>query len=109
MKGREIIFACDTPTLPHRHCYEVSFRYSIWLPSYGGHKGSLKKKKKKKKKTDQREVLKKLRKGEQFLYVTRLLDLIHITLKFGQNIPYSYLVMAHTRKVYAATMDNVIT
>ena len=39
------------------------------------HKGSLKKKK-----TNQREVIQKLRKGE-------LLDLIYITLKFGQNIP----------------------
>ena len=39
-KGREIIFACETPSWPHSHCYEVSFRYSLWLPSYVAHKDS---------------------------------------------------------------------
>ena len=29
------------------------------------------------------------------------LDLIHISMKFHQNIPYGYLVLACTRKVYA--------
>ena len=37
----------------------------------------------------------------QFLYATRSLGLIHIAIKFQQNIPYGYLVMARTRKVYA--------
>ena len=51
-----------------------------------------------------------LRKGEQsFLYATRRLDLIHITLKFGKNIPYGYLVMVRTRKVYAGRTDGWTT
>ena len=41
------------------------------------------------------EVTQKLRKGEQsFLYVTDCLNLIHIAIKFHQDIPYGYLVMA---------------
>ena len=36
----------DTPSQPHTHCYKVSSRYSICLPSY-----TVKKKKKRKKKT----------------------------------------------------------
>ena len=40
------------------------------------------------KKTNQREVTQKLRKGEQsFLYETHDLNLIHIALKFHQDIP----------------------
>ena len=64
MKEIEIIFAWDMPSSPHRHCYDVSFRYSIQLKSYGVHKGSLKKKKK-----NQREVIRKLRKGEQSFFL----------------------------------------
>ena len=42
------------------------------------------------KEINQREVIQKLRKGEQsFFYATRRLDLIHITLMFSQNIPYT--------------------
>ena len=41
-------------------------------------------------KTNQREVTQKLRKGEQsFLYVTHGFNLIHIALKFHQDILYS--------------------
>ena len=100
MKEREIIFARDTPSSPHRHCYEVSFRYSIWWPSYGVHKGSLKK-------TKQREVIQKLRKGEQsFLYAKHKCAMIvqnsdhfysytmperHTSFKSVQRIPLAYM------------------
>ena len=57
------------------------------------HKASLK--------FNQIEVTQKLRKGEQsFLYATHHLNLIHIAIKFNQDIPYGYLVMAHTRRVW---------
>ena len=48
-----------------------------------------------KKKTSQRDVTQKLRKEKTFffLYATRSLDLIHIAVKFHQDIPYAYLVM----------------
>ena len=59
------------------------------------------------KKTNQKAVTQKLRKGEQpFLYATCRLDLIHIAMKFHQNIPYGYLVMVHTRIVYSGQMDG---
>ena len=52
------------------------------------------------KKNYQREVTQKLRKGElSFLYVTHHLNLIHIVIKFYQEIPYGYLLMVHTRLV----------
>ena len=49
----------------------------------------------------QREVTQTLRKREHgsFLYVTHCLDLIHIAIKFHQDIPYGYLVMARIRIV----------
>ena len=49
-------------------------------------KGSLKKKK-----INQREVTQKL---------TNCLNLIHIAVKFHQDIQYGYLVMTHIRKVW---------
>ena len=53
----------------------------------------------------QREVTQKLRKGEQsFLYVTHYLNLIHIDIKFNQDIPYGYLGMACTRIVWKLQM-----
>ena len=51
------------------------------------------------KKTYQREVIQKLRKGENLLfvlYVTHWLSLIHIAIKFHQDIPYGYLLMVCT-------------
>ena len=43
----------------------------------------------------------KLRKGEQtFMYLTHRLNLIHIAVKFHLDIPYGYLVMAHTMIVW---------
>ena len=47
------------------------------------------------------EVTQKLRKGEHlFLYKTHRLNLIHIAIKFHQDVPYGYLVMAHIRIVW---------
>ena len=64
------------------------------VPSYGTHIDSVGKK------INQREVTQKLRKGEQsFLYVTNCLNLIHITIKFHQDIPYGYLLMVPKRLV----------
>ena len=57
------------------------------------------------KKPNQREVVQKLRKGEQS-YETRCLDLIHITLTFGQNILYGCLVMARKRNVYTGCIKR---
>ena len=52
-------------------------------------------------KFNQREATQKLRKGEQsFLHATRCPDLIHIVIKFHQDIPYGYLVMACIRIVW---------
>ena len=57
--------------------------YSIWLPTYGMYKVSLK--------FHQRKVTQKLRKGEHsFLQATHRLNLIHIAIKFHQDIPYGY-------------------
>ena len=54
-----------------------------YIPSYGTRIDSVGKK------INQREVTQKLRKGEQsFLYVTHCLELIHIAIKFHQDIPY---------------------
>ena len=92
-KGRAIFFEGDRLSKSHTHCYKVSSRYSIWLPSYGMHIDNVEK-------TNQREVTQKLRMREQsFLYATHCLDLIHIAIKFHQNIPYGYLVMASIRIV----------
>ena len=45
-------------------------------------------------KSNQREVIQRVRKGEQlFLHATRRLDLIHIARKFHSDIPYGYQVM----------------
>ena len=53
----------------------------------------------------QREVTQKLRKEEQsFLYVTHHLNLIHIAIKFNQDIPYGYLGMPCTRIVWELQM-----
>ena len=42
----------------------------------------------------------KVRKGEQsFLHAIRRLDLIHSAIKFHQDIPYGYLVVACIRIV----------
>ena len=55
-------------------------------------------------------VTQKLRKKERpCLYETRRLELIHIAVKFHQEIPYSYLVMTHIRKQYNSPTDNAIT
>ena len=52
------------------------------------------------KKSNQREITQKVRKREQsFLHVTHCLDLIHLAMKFRQNIPYGYVVMVRTRIV----------
>ena len=71
-------------------------RYSIWLPSYGTQIDSLgkKKKKKKKKNTNQKTVTQKQRKRKQSCLIAPHCLLIHITIKFHQDIPYGYLVMA---------------
>ena len=66
-------------------------RYSIWLPSYGTHKDSTDVKYKSK---GSNSETKKRRAA------TCCLDLIHTAMKFHQNIPYSYLIMACTRIVY---------
>ena len=40
---RAIIFICDTLYQLNTHCFKFSSRYSIWLPSFGLHKNSLRK------------------------------------------------------------------
>ena len=50
-------------------------------------------------KISSKEVTQKLR-AIFFLYVTHGLNLIHIAIKFHQDIPYGYLVKACTRIVW---------
>ena len=79
-----VFFICDILSKPHTNCYKNSSRYSIWLPTYGMHKVSLR--------FHQKEVTQKLGKGEQsFLYETHRLYLIHIAIKFHLDMPYGYL------------------
>ena len=58
------------------------------------------------KKTNQKEVTQKLRKRKKsfFFYATYRLSLIHITIKFTQDILYGSLVMVRTS--YGAHMDS---
>ena len=50
------------------------------------------------KKNSKRGITPKLKKGEQsFVYVTHCLDLIHIPIKFHEEIPISYRVIGCTR------------
>ena len=61
------------------------------------------------KKTNQRAVTQKLRnfKGRAIIFVCNSrVDLIHIAMKFHQNIPYGYLVMPGTRNVYPGWTDG---
>ena len=60
-KGDQPSFAYDTLLKPHTHCYKVSSRYSIRLPTYGTHKFN--------QKFHPREVTQKLRKGEQSFFI----------------------------------------
>ena len=91
-KGRTIFFVRNTTLLPHTHCFKVSWRYSIQLPTYGTHRVN--------QKFYQREVIQKLRKGKQsFLYATHPLNLIHIAIKFNQDVLYGNLLMVHLMSV----------
>ena len=74
------LFVGDTFSEPH-------------TPSYGTH---ISVEEKKKKINNQREVTQKLRK-QSFLNGTHRLDLIHIVIKFHQDILYSYQVIARIR------------
>ena len=75
-------FLCFTHCLNHIHI-SIKFHQDIlysYLFIYGMHKVSLKFHKK--------EVTQKMRKGDQsFLYTTHHLNLIHIAIKFHQDIP----------------------
>ena len=99
----------------------TSSRHSIRLPSYGGHKDSLKKKNVSKAilyaashlnliqiairfhennpygMKNPNKVTQTVRKKEQlFLHEIHRLDLIHIAMKFYPYIPYGYLVLVGT-------------
>ena len=63
----------------HVHCYKVSSRYSIWLPSYGLHKIS------------QRVIITPYTsKGKQLFSYLTCLNLIYIAIIFYHHIPNGY-------------------
>ena len=59
------------------------------------------------KRTNKRDLTQKRRKGEQpLLYATHRWDFIHIAMKFHEDIPNSYLVLARTRPVGQKTIKG---